>query len=231
MLSIAAFFAELSTTSERSAILFDDPVSSLDHEWREHVARRLVEEANSRQVVVFTHDLVFLLALGRFAEESRINYSHQYLRREVGLGAGVSSPELPWVAMKVRERIGVLKQMWQRADKHYRTGAADDYETEAIRIYGRLREAWERGLEETLLGGVVERFRLSIQTQQVSRLSDITNEDCKLLENGMTKCSRWLAGHDQAPAENVLIPPPQEIWTDIEALETWVRTISRRRSK
>ena len=41
-LSIAAFFAELSTADDPSGIVFDDPVSSLDYKWREGVARRLV---------------------------------------------------------------------------------------------------------------------------------------------------------------------------------------------
>lgn len=47
-LSIASFFAELSTAADQSAILFDDPVSSLDHNWRANVASRLVAEASSR---------------------------------------------------------------------------------------------------------------------------------------------------------------------------------------
>src|SRR5690606_9643740 len=42
-LSIAAFFAELSTAANPSTIIFDDPVSSLDHLWRERVATRLCE--------------------------------------------------------------------------------------------------------------------------------------------------------------------------------------------
>lgn len=71
-LSIAAFFAELSTADDLSTILFDDPVSSLDHKWRRNVASRLVEEAKRRQVVVFTHDVVFLLALQRFADEKKL---------------------------------------------------------------------------------------------------------------------------------------------------------------
>ena len=50
-LSIAAFFAELSTADDPSGIVFDDPVSSLDYKWREGVARRLVEEAKTRQVI------------------------------------------------------------------------------------------------------------------------------------------------------------------------------------
>ena len=58
-LSIAAFFAELSTADDPSGIVFDDPVSSLDYKWREGVARRLVKGAKKRQVIVFTHDVVF----------------------------------------------------------------------------------------------------------------------------------------------------------------------------
>jgi len=227
-LSIAAFFSELSTASDDSAVLFDDPVSSLDHEWRENVGRRLAVEAKKRQVVVFTHDIVFLLALVKFAEESSVETKHQHLRRE-GAGSGVSSPELPWVAMKVRNRISALKNQWQRADKEFRKGTRDEYEREALLIYGRLRETWERGLEEVLLGGVVERYRPSVQTQQAKHLSDITAEDCKALEDGMTKCSRWLPGHDQSPAENVAVPEPEELKADIEELEEWMQTIQKRR--
>jgi hypothetical protein len=39
-LSLAAFFAELSTADDPSGIVFDDPVSSLDYKWREGAARR-----------------------------------------------------------------------------------------------------------------------------------------------------------------------------------------------
>ena len=61
-ISIAAFFAELSTADDPSAIVFDDPVSSLDFEWRSNVAKRLVQESAKRQVIVFTHDVVFLFS-------------------------------------------------------------------------------------------------------------------------------------------------------------------------
>ena len=70
-LSIAAFFAELSTADEPSGIVFDDPVSSLDYKWRDGVAHRLVQEAKTRQVVVFTHDVVFLLLIKQLAAPRR----------------------------------------------------------------------------------------------------------------------------------------------------------------
>jgi DNA repair ATPase RecN len=227
-ISIAAFFAELSTADDPSAIVFDDPVSSLDFEWRINVAKRLIEESKHRQVIVFTHDVVFLLALKQYAEESSIEPLDQHVRRQ-SKGAGVCADELPWVAMPVKGKIGFLKNRYQAAEKLSRDGNQDAYEYEAKYLYGMLRETWERALEEVLLGGVVERYRPSVQTQKLAPLSDITDADCKTVETAMTKCSTWLPGHDKAPAARAPVPGAVELKKDIDALETWVKSIRDRR--
>ena len=227
-LSIASFFAELSTAADRSTILFDDPVSSLDHSWRESVAKRLVVESKSRQVIVFTHDMVFLLALVEKANELDVPLQHQYLRRE-NTAAGLSSQELPWAAMKVRDRIGRLNALWQDAERTFRNGDSGKYEKDASYIYGLLREAWERGVEEVLLAGTVERYRNSVQTQRANQLADICDSDISTLNIGMTKCSKWLTGHDQSPAENSPIPGSRELKEDIKELDDWIRRIRKRR--
>jgi energy-coupling factor transporter ATP-binding protein EcfA2 len=227
-LSIAAFFAELSTADDPSAILFDDPVSSLDYKWRENVAARIVTEAKTRQVIVFTHDIVFLLLLRQCAEEQGVQRLDQHVR-QLKIGAGVCAEELPWVAMPVKKRIGFLKNEWQSADKRFREGHQNAYEKDASYIYGLLREAWERGLEEVLLEGVVERYRTGVQTQHIHIISDITKEDCTAVEIGMAKCSKWLPGHDQAPAAKQDVPEPAELKADIEALEDWAGAIRKRR--
>ena len=227
-LSIAAFFAELSTADDPSGIVFDDPVSSLDYKWREDIAGRLVEEAKTRQVIVFTHDVVFLLLLKKCAEDKGVVQRDQHVR-QLSKGAGVCAEELPWVALKVKKRIGFLRKLLQDAEKLHLEGHQDAYERNAKEIYGYLREAWERGLEEVLLGGVVERFRSVVQTQQVASLADITIEDCKTVEAAITKSSRWLRGHDQAAAARADIPRPVTLRADIDALETWVAAIRKRR--
>ena len=229
-LSIAAFFAELSTADELSGIVFDDPVSSLDYQWRQGVARRLVQEAKTRQVIVFTHDVVFLLLLKQFADELTVEHLDQHVRF-LSKGAGVCSEELPWVALPIKKKIGYLKNGWQAADKLSREGHQDAYEKDAKYLYGLLREAWERALEEVLLGGVVERYRPIIQTQQVGQLADITPGDCKTVETAMTKCSKWLRGHDQAAAARAPVPAPPELKADIDALDNWVAAIRKRRQK
>jgi energy-coupling factor transporter ATP-binding protein EcfA2 len=227
-ISIAAFFAELSTADDPSAIVFDDPVSSLDFEWRSNVAKRLVEESKHRQVIVFTHDVVFLLALKQYAEEGNIVPLDQHVRRQA-LTAGVCAEELPWFAMPVNGRIGYLKNRLQALEKLHRDGQQDAYDEQTKALYGRLREAWERALEEVLLNGVVQRYRPSIETNRLSKIFDITEADYKAVDAGMTKSSAWLIGHDQAAAARAPVPGPAELKKDIEALETWVRSIRDRR--
>ena len=228
-LSIAAFFAELSTADDPSGIVFDDPVSSLDYKWREGVARRLVQEANTRQVIVFTHDVVFLLLLGQFAEEQGVAQLDQHVR-QLSKGAGICEEELPWVAMPVKKKIGYLKNEWQAGGQTLSGRRAGHLLRRRLStLYGLLREAWERALEEVLLGGVVERFQPSVQTYHIGTIADIKPEDCQTLDAAMTKCSKWLPGHDQAAAARAPVPEPTELNADIDALENWVAAIHRRR--
>lgn len=225
-LSLAAFLTELSTAPSRSAIIFDDPVSSLDHVWRERIATRLAEEAKSRQVIVFTHDLLFLRFLMDQATRQDVAFEHQYVRRH-GHEAGRCSPDLPWVAMPVSKRIGVLRNRWALADKLFRTGDPDGYEREAKSIYADLRETWEHAIGEVLLYDVVEPYRPSIETKKVRFLHDIIKQDCDDVEAGMTECSRWV--HDRPVADLSPFPQPADLLARIEQLDEWAKRIRSRR--
>lgn len=226
-LSLASFLTELSTAISSSAIIFDDPVSSLDHIWRERIGRRLVAEATARQVIVFTHDILFLRLLLDECNRQNVSCHHQYVRREGQ--AGISSPDLPWIAMGVKDRIGTLRKRWQEAEKLFRTAGADTYEHEARDIYGLLREAWEQAVSEVLLNDVVERYRHSIETHKVRHLHDITQDDCRMVDDAMTECSRWMRGHDQPPANGAPFPKPADLQKCVQDLDDWVQRIRKRR--
>lgn len=228
-LALASFLAELSTAAARSAIVFDDPVSSLDHIWRARIARRLAAEAKVRQVIVFTHDLLFLRALMDEAEKQDVPLTHQYVRREGQ--SGICSPDLPWVAMKVSARQGVLRKRWQDADATLRKQGQAAYEPQAREIFGMLRETWERGVGEILMNDAVERYRPSIETKRIAVLHDITTKDCEIVENEMTTCSKWIRGHDAAMADGTPLPTPAEVKARIDELDGWVKTITDRRKK
>src|SRR3546814_2405800 len=63
---------EVARTEGSGPIIVDDPVSSLDRDRSAKVADRIAEEAQKRQVVVFTHDMVFFNELCRAADECGI---------------------------------------------------------------------------------------------------------------------------------------------------------------
>ena len=227
-LSLAAFLTELTTASSPSAIIFDDPVSSLDHIWRERISRRLVSEAGKRQVVVFTHDLLFLRLLLAEADRQGIACQNQYVRRDGH--AGICSPDLPWIAAPVKDRIGKLRVRWQAAEKLHRTSGAEAYESATREMYGLIREAWEKAVSEVLLNDVVERYRPSIETQKLRHLHDITAADTEFVENAMTECSRWIRGHDHPAADGTPVPGPGELKQRIDDLEGWVKSVRQRRN-
>ena len=228
-LSIAAFFAELSTADDPSGIVFDDPISSLDHEWRDKVAYRLVEEAEKRQVIVFTHDIVFLLRLKQRAREKDVISIDLHIEKS-STGAGVCMEELPWLAMGTRDKIKCLEENELQATiRLFENTGSPGYEEKVGRFYGLLRGVWERAVEEILLNGVVERYRPSVETRRISKIIDICDEDYRTLSRAMTKCSGLLTGHDQAAAADVPTPEPEELKADIKELKDWVREINHRR--
>jgi DNA repair exonuclease SbcCD ATPase subunit len=59
--SLADFLTEVSLDPKAIGIALDDPVTSLDIEWKGTVANRLVKESQTRQTIIFTHDLHFRL--------------------------------------------------------------------------------------------------------------------------------------------------------------------------
>ena len=226
VVAIASFLAELQTASHNGGIIFDDPVCSLDHSYREKVARRLVAEGLHRQVIVFTHDIVFLLAINDAAARLQVSLMTQTIRRN-GDEPGYCLCGLPWHAMKVDDRLKYIRNVLDEARRVLKAGDRDGYETLGSRCYGLLRETWERAVEEVVLNDVINRFRPSVETK---RLRDVAIEtaDYVTIDNGMSKCSRWLTGHDSAGAIASPFPDPAEIDEDIKQLADFKRVKKRK---
>src|SRR5439155_25398895 len=134
---------ELATAAHQSALVFDDPVTSLDHRWRPQVAKRLVEEAEHRQIIVFTHDLIFVNDLVDLAERSHRPLQLVTVSRGPA-GAGMVTEGLPWKGKSVEDRIDKLEKALTVAKKLYNAHDEDGYGRAAADIYSNLRASWER---------------------------------------------------------------------------------------
>lgn len=168
-LATAFFLAELRVSNERSAIILDDPVSSLDHQRREHVATRLVEEAAKRQVVVLTHDLVFVYYLQEKAEELGVELHGQALERAYH-SVGVVASELPWEVKSPMDRAKALRHELKAKLIPLFKGNDPLYEAEAQRWRLELRKAYERMIEINVLGGTIERQARNIRVRNLHKV-------------------------------------------------------------
>ena len=233
VIAIAGFLAELATAKSSNPIVLDDPVSSLDHVYTATIAKRLAKEAQHRQVIVFTHNIAFLMELDDAVEAlgnagTPIKYEVRTLRK-LGSDAGVSAGGLPWHAMKVNQRAAYLEGLITKIKPVYVTDR-ETYNREAAQVYGLLREAWESSVEEDVFYAVVSRYRNSVKTMQLVDV-EIDDKDIHEIDAGMTKCSTWMTGHDKSKALHTDRPSPNEVLSDIKALRDFSAKIVKRRDQ
>lgn len=81
------------------------------------------------------------------------------------------------------------------------------------------------------MASTIKRFSRKVSTQLLRFVHDITEADVTAVDAGMSACSTWLPGHDQAAALNTKMPPPDVLAAAIEDLETWREGIVKRREK
>lgn len=213
-ISLADFLTEVQMNPNNKGVFFDDPVTSQDHHRREKIAERLVELASQKQVIVFTHDIAFFIRMKIYAETKNTPYGYTTLRNVAG-NPGIISPDLPWIAQPVKQRIGTLRDRLVHLNKIEQSGNEDEYLFAAKAWYELLREGWERAVEERLFKGVVERFMPGIQTQKLKKVI-ISDELLDAIESGMTESSSWI--HDAAAGLNPTPPDTTKAEADLNYL-------------
>ena len=226
--ALAAFMAELATTENKSGIVFDDPVSSLDHMHREAVAKRLVTEAARRQVIVFTHDLAFLFELNRAADDAQPK--PQVAISSVSRGAdkaGFCRSEPPFKARRVSDITTSLTNQLANERFHFDQGNQDEWRNTVKSIAGSLRDTWEIAVEE-VVGHVIRRLSNEVKTAGLVKLTAITVPDCEVMRDGFGRCSELL--HSAAPALNRPLPRPEALAAEITALATWADDARQRQN-
>ena len=211
--ALAAFMAELATSENKSGIVFDDPVSSLDHMHREAVAKRLVAEAAHRQVIVFTHDLAFLFELNRAADDAQPR--PRVAISSVSRGAdkaGFCRSEPPFKARRVSDITSSLTKQLANERYHSEQGNDDEWRKTVKSIAGTLRDTWEIAAEE-VVGHVTRRLSNEVKTQGLVKLTAITVPDCEAMRDGFWPLLRAAAQRCR-PAEPAAAEPGRAIGRD-----------------
>nr|WP_269808507.1 AAA family ATPase [Enterovibrio nigricans] len=228
-IALACFLAELTVDNRKSAIIFDDPINSLDHRWRRLFADRIAQEALTRQVIVFTHDMSFLKMLEESCGVAKAP-SEVVSIRKLGDVAGYPFREPPWDVKNTNARVGELKNLAPQLKKMEASGDFE-YEMRVKHSYGLMRETYERLVEEWLLRKVVERFGRAVKTQSLKEIvDDVTSEDNDIINAAMSKCSTYMCGHDNATGLAVDCPRASEFEKDVNDLDAYFKALKKRRN-
>lgn len=227
VVALANFLADVTAGPPDVPFIFDDPISSLDYDFEVATARRLVVESLKRQVIVFTHRLSLIVAIGEAAKKAGIEFQHQCLRIDASARGTPADSYLSETNLK--KALNRLKNERLAAAKS--AAAAGQHEIcDALlkSICMDLRVLLEALIERVLLSEIVIRFRRDLVTKnRLERLTLIKKEDCLLLDDLMTAYSFPM--HSQASETPLKLPTLEKTAGDLAVLIAWCEEFSARK--
>jgi energy-coupling factor transporter ATP-binding protein EcfA2 len=230
-IALGSFLAELSLAGHHGPIVFDDPVSSLDHHRRQHVSRRLAEEGAKRQVIIFTHDTSFLGQLRDEIDNHGLPSHLQYLEWRANR-PGNAVLGLPWGHKSYRERLHLLKSNQEALVKRPWPAYPNEAEAAEMRYqYDLLRATIERVIQDVVFNGVVRRYRDWIRVDSLEAVVGFELHEYAEIARIHQKCNETVTGHDPSSDKNTSAPTASDLGNDIADLETVIKLIQSRREK
>jgi hypothetical protein len=226
---MAGLLSEAWTDGSKSGVVFDDPINSLDHERRDKVAERLVTLAGDRQVIVFTHDVAFVLGMKKYAVRHSVAVTERSIEKR-STTPGHCQDHHRFSAKLVKERLGELEASLGRLRVEKPQLSNESFRDESATWYRLLRTTWERAIEESLVGDVLTRDDLQVHPAMARTLVLFTAEDNKQLQYGYSRATELSAVHDESPVINAPAPSLSDMTSDLEALRGWYKRISSRKS-
>jgi ABC-type cobalamin/Fe3+-siderophores transport system ATPase subunit len=191
--ALADFLTEIELNGACAGVVFDDPVTSMDHVRKESIAQRLVDEAARRQVIVFTHDILFTNYLATAAEEKAVAFAGRTIWRDNADGPGA----IDRLAFPHEHYEGAAHD---RAKKHFelaRTLTGDPQRDALEKACGSLRTAYEDFIQKKLFNNVVRRWRENI----AFTLDKVFFDEgiATRVHNRMVALSRYIDAHSHSP--------------------------------
>jgi hypothetical protein len=225
--------AELATNNSGSGIILDDPVSSLDHLHREVIAKRLAAEGRYRQVIVFTHDLPFLFLLRNACikgedtgQPTEIALRHIQKRQKT---PGHCRNEAPEKAQDATSRLKAMRShLANTRIQHDQDPDGTSWVMTTRGIIDSLRQTWEAAVEDSI-SPVLRTFASKVDTKGFAKLSAITIEDAITMRKHYSQCSVLL--HKTSDAMNPMAPKPEDIEAELDALDTWLQSVTERQKQ
>lgn len=216
--SLADFLTEVGLNPASAGIILDDPVTSQDHERKQMIAHRIVLEAKARQVIVFTHDLVFLdMISGRAMEESVEILTHWIERDGHGKPGQVALDDSPATTPQYRDTRKAKKTLEEAKS------ASGSARVKLIqRGMGELRRTVEEIIPHHVLKQVVTRWSDRVIVTALKKI----NWDTALIDDIVKEfefCSGYMEGHSHTEERSGGLPEPALLEAAIGRVDLLIR--------
>jgi ABC-type Na+ transport system ATPase subunit NatA len=210
-IALAEFLTELQMDNIKAPVIFDDPMNSLDHRIMDAVVARLLKLSKERQVIVFTHSILFFNCL-RQQQELGTNKSIDIKFY------GVKNNFEETGILHDPEELNPLKYCIGEINKilHNRPTDANE-DLLAKRGYALLRAAIEILLEEKIFKKTIMRYKKNIAFTSFLKIDGAKFDAHKDRINEIfDKCCSSIEAHSSPESVHV-IPTLSELKTDFTA--------------
>jgi energy-coupling factor transporter ATP-binding protein EcfA2 len=221
VIAIADFLAEMYLSEVNKGIVFDDPVTSLDERRKSEIAERLAQEALQKQVIIFTHDLVFVSSLiGHCKEKNTINDCHWIENN------GGNHPGTIWLRNtpsfeKDYKTSGKAQGYYDEAKK----SAPEQREDKIKNGFAALRTSYETQVVFGLFKGVVQRFEERVSVDSLKSVFFTTEIRDEILDS-FYQCCRYMEGHSHSDKYAYKKPELENLNEEIQRFNTIKKKIA-----
>ncbi len=220
IVAIANFLAESNVDNANNTIVFDDPINSLDMDYREAVARIIVHLSLNQQIIVLTHDLYFLRILKDAYKKEHSQECYVTCLNSVENHCGIVSDEIPYLAKNVQERINTIMSGLNEI-KRLNITQIDKRDSIINDLKDQMRQLLERTVEDILVHNAISRFskNISFKRSDLANIIIVSKTDIDYLLSLYSKYSEVI--HDGSPETVSKTLTESDIHNDITGYKTW----------
>lgn len=217
VIAMADFLAEARLAGITAPVVFDDPVSSLDHRRVNEVAQRIALLAETNQVIVFTHDILFATTLLLLMESTK-RCRYFQVTDESGKGE---------ITRATGPRWDTLTSLKKNINETIETATTQHGDARAALVrtgYDWIRAWCEVFTETELLQGVTQRYQPNVRMTNLPKIkSAALPAAIDTVNRIFEEACRYIDGHSQPLASlgvGPTLPGLQAHWAELTAART-----------
>ncbi len=195
-IALAEFATDLNIRKNYCTTLFDDPVTSFDYKRAEKIADLIFEISKARQVIVFTHNIMFYYYLYNCCakennKENRFFKIDEFDRDNKGL-----------ISISAEGRLENLNEITKKIKNHSqkinsKSCLGDELEQTLKSTYSDIRTWCELIVEEGFLKKIIRRYEPNIMFNPVTKITPEFVDYIPAVSELFDKSCRYMLGHSQ----------------------------------